>query len=78
MVCKCGAVVKASAHRPKSPELGVYMGQKSICGPDIGPLQGGMPVRGRPGLEPQRFGRFQELGTIEARSKEVTTPRGDA
>jgi len=78
MVCKCGAMVKASAQRLKSPELGADMGKRAPA--DGYRALGGenAPDAGWPDLEPPRFWPVQEPYAIEARSKEVTTSRGKA
>jgi hypothetical protein len=69
-------MVKASPHSAEITGIGRQHGQNGVDGRDIEPWQGETPGAGRPGLKPPQW--VQELETAEARSKEVTTPRGEA
>jgi hypothetical protein len=70
-------MVKASPHSAEITGIGRQQGQNGVDGRDIEPWQGEAPGTGR--LAWSRHGRpLQELETAEARSKEVTTPRGEA
>ena len=71
-------MVKASAQRLKSPELGADMGKRAARGRLSSRGGENAPDAGWPDLEPPRFWPVQEPYAIEARSKEVTTSRGKA
>src|SRR6476661_4053160 len=74
MVCKCGATVKAIAYRPKSPG---FRGAKGASPEHIGPAAGRIS-QARLAAEATVIRPVQELETIEARGKELTTPREGA
>src|SRR5215208_6733606 len=78
MVCKCGAMVKARVRSAEITGIGRWQGQNGVRGRILAPQQGEC-LGARAGRTWSRRGRpVQELGTIEAGSKGVTTASDDA
>jgi hypothetical protein len=76
MICKCGAVVKASADSAEITGFGVSMEQKGAPAEAYRAIAGEMPWPTAGGGAVSDLA-VQELGTIDAGSKEVTAASDD-